>query len=79
ASIYIQDWPRFPYRGILLDTARHFLPVPIIKQHLDAMASNKFNVLHWHITDDQSWPFVSETFPQLTEKVQHDSHSDCIL
>ncbi|CAF0932431.1 unnamed protein product [Rotaria sordida] len=68
ASIYIHDWPRFPYRGILLDTARHFLPVPIIKQHLDAMVYNKFNVFHWHITDDQSWPFVSQKFPQLTEK-----------
>ncbi|CAF4188214.1 unnamed protein product, partial [Rotaria sp. Silwood2] len=68
ASIYIHDWPRFPYRGILLDTARHFLPVPIIKQHLDAMVYNKFNVFHWHITDDQSWPFVSRRFPQLTDK-----------
>ncbi|XP_077539498.1 beta-hexosaminidase subunit beta-like [Haemaphysalis longicornis] len=64
----IQDNPRFSYRSVLIDTARHFLPVPVIKQNLDAMAYNKFNVLHWHIVDDQSWPLHLEAFPNLTLK-----------
>ncbi|CAF1332502.1 unnamed protein product [Adineta steineri] len=68
ASVTIRDWPRFPYRGLLLDSSRHFLPVPILKQQIDAMSYNKYNVFHWHLSDDQSWPFVSKKFPQLTEK-----------
>jgi hexosaminidase len=64
----ITDFPKFPHRGILLDTARHFLPGYIILQNLDAMAYNKFNVLHWHLTDDQSFPYKSRTYPELSEK-----------
>lgn len=50
----------------LLDSSRHFLPVKTIKQNIDAMAYNKFNVLHWHLTDDQSFPFESKQFDRLT-------------
>ena len=59
------DFPRFTYRGILLDSARHFLPKSLIFDNLDLMEMNKFNVLHWHITDAQSFPYQSEKFPDL--------------
>jgi hexosaminidase len=47
-STYIKDFPRFSYRGLLIDTARHYIPLPILKKQIDAMAYNKFNVFHWY-------------------------------
>lgn len=64
----ISDFPRFKHRGMLIDTSRHFLSVDVIKEHIEAMAQNKFNVLHWHVVDDQSFPYPSDTFPEMSEK-----------
>jgi len=61
----IQDWPAYLHRGILLDTARHYLPLKTILMNLDAMEYNKFNVFHWHLIDDQSFPYESKYYPQL--------------
>lgn len=65
--VTIEDSPRFPWRGLLLDSARHFLPIPDIKRQIDGMAAAKLNVLHWHLTDDQGWRFSSKRYPKLTQ------------
>ena len=54
-----------PLRAVLIDTGRHFLPVPLLLAHLDAMAYSKLNVLHWHIVDMPSFPFASRSLPHL--------------
>ncbi|PLR30242.1 beta-N-acetylhexosaminidase [Chimaeribacter coloradensis] len=66
--VRIIDAPRFPWRGVLLDSARHFLPVSDIKRQLDGMAAAKLNVFHWHLTDDQGWRFASTHYPKLQEQ-----------
>ena len=65
--VTIEDAPRFPWRGLLLDSARHFIPLEDIKRQIDGMAAAKLNVLHWHLTDDQGWRFASTRYPKLTQ------------
>ncbi|NOU46591.1 MAG: family 20 glycosylhydrolase [Bacteroidales bacterium] len=66
-SIYIEDKPRFSYRGMHLDVGRHFFPVSFVKQYIDLMAMYKFNTLHWHLTEDQGWRIEIKKYPKLTE------------
>ncbi|XP_077285128.1 beta-hexosaminidase 2 isoform X2 [Arctopsyche grandis] len=61
----IRDKPIYSHRGLMLDTARNFIPLPAILRTIDAMASTKLNVFHWHITDTQSFPLESPRVPQL--------------
>ncbi len=65
-AVSIQDNPRFPWRGLLVDVGRHFEPVDEIKRTLDGMAAVKMNVLHWHLTEDQGFRVESKRFPKLT-------------
>ncbi|HPH45183.1 MAG TPA: family 20 glycosylhydrolase, partial [Candidatus Aminicenantes bacterium] len=63
--VQIEDGPRFPWRGLLIDSARHFHPVDVIKRNLDGLAAVKMNVLHWHLTEDQGFRVESKVFPAL--------------
>ncbi|XP_057826008.2 beta-hexosaminidase 1 isoform X1 [Cryptomeria japonica] len=65
APWFIQDKPRFAFRGLLLDTSRHYQPVEIIKQIIDSMSYAKLNVFHWHIVDEESFPLEIPSFPGL--------------
>src|SRR5438552_12994543 len=64
-GVSIQDQPRFPWRGLLIDVGRHYETMEVLKRNLDAMAAVKLNVLHWHLTEDQGFRVESKKFPKL--------------
>jgi hexosaminidase len=66
-AVTIKDQPRFPWRGLLIDVSRHFIPLDVLKRNLDGMAAVKMNVLHWHLSDDQGFRVESKKFPKLHE------------
>jgi len=66
-AVTIKDQPRFPWRGLLIDVSRHFIPLDVLKRNLDGMAAVKMNVLHWHLSDDQGFRVESKKFPKLQE------------
>jgi hexosaminidase len=66
-AIHIEDRPRFPWRGLLIDVSRHFSPIDVIERNIDGMAAVKLNVLHLHASDDQGFRVESNVFPKLQE------------
>jgi hexosaminidase len=66
-AAHIADQPRFPWRGLMLDCSRHFLPLAVIERNLDAMAAVKLNVFHWHLSDDQGFRAESKLYPKLQQ------------
>ena len=67
AGTTIEDAPRFGWRGLMLDSARHFQSIEMVRDLIDVMATHKLNVLHWHLTDDQAWRLEINAYPRLTE------------
>jgi hexosaminidase len=65
--IYIQDWPRFSWRGWMLDSVRHFFNKDEVKQFIDTMAMHKLNMFHWHLDDDSGWRIEIKSWPLLTQ------------
>lgn len=65
--LQIEDYPRFAYRGMHLDVARHFASVDFVKKYIDYLAFHKFNNFHWHLTDDQGWRIQIKKYPLLTQ------------
>jgi hexosaminidase len=67
AAAHIEDNPRYPWRGLMMDVSRHWMPIDVVKRNLDAMAAVKFNVFHWHLSDDQGFRVESKRYPKLQE------------
>jgi hexosaminidase len=65
--VQIEDYPRFGYRGMMLDVCRHFFSVEFVKKYIDLMAAYKLNNFHWHLTDDQGWRIEIKKYPKLTQ------------
>ncbi len=63
----IEDYPRFKYRGMMLDVSRHFMPKEFVKKFIDIMSIHKMNKFHWHLTDDHGWRIEIKQYPKLTE------------
>jgi hexosaminidase len=72
--VTIDDQPRFPWRGLMIDAGRHFMPVSVIERNLDGMEAVKLNVMHWHLSDDQGFRVESRQFPLLEEKGSNGSY-----
>ena len=69
APVLIADVPYLPFRGLMIDSGRHFLPISHIKHVVEAAAMIKLNVIHWHLVDSCSFPTCSDTFPKLCQEV----------
>jgi len=69
--VQIEDYPRFGYRGLMLDVGRHFFSVEFVKKYIDLMAAYKLNNFHWHLTDDQGWRIEIKKYPKLTQISSH--------
>ena len=67
-AVTIDDKPRFPWRGLMIDSGRHFMPLDVIRENLNGMEAVKMNVFHWHLSEDQGFRVESKTFPLLQEK-----------
>ncbi|HUN63677.1 MAG TPA: family 20 glycosylhydrolase [Candidatus Sulfotelmatobacter sp.] len=67
-AVNIQDQPRFPWRGLMIDVARHFIPLEVLKRNLDGMEAVKLNVFHWHLSDNEGFRVESRKFPKLQEE-----------
>src|SRR5204863_4187961 len=65
--VYIQDQPRFPWRGVMLDVSRHFADKTEVERILDGLALHKINTFHWHLTDDHGWRIEINSYPNLTK------------
>lgn len=72
----IEDYPRFNYRGYMLDSGRYFYPVEDVKRVIDLMALHKLNTLHWHLNEDQGWRIEIKKYPLLTEKGSKRTHTN---
>jgi len=68
AAVHIEDRPRFPWRGLMIDSGRHFIPLDVIKHNLDGMEAVKMNVFHWHLSENQGFRAESRKFPKLHEQ-----------
>jgi hexosaminidase len=66
-AVTIQDKPRFPWRGLMIDVGRHFIPLDVLKRNLDGMAAVKLNVFHWHLSENQGFRIESKKFPKLQQ------------
>ena len=64
-AVSIEDSPRFPWRGLMIDVGRHFIPLDVLKRNLDGMAAVKLNVFHWHLSENQGFRIESKKFPKL--------------
>lgn len=69
--VLIEDWPNFEWRGVMLDSVRHFQPLEWVFRWIDLLAQHKFNVFHWHLTDDQGWRIEIKKYPKLVEIASH--------
>lgn len=70
-EVHIEDGPAYPVRGLMIDTARNYIPIDSIYRMVDAMSYNKMNILHWHISDSNSFPFESRSIPEVSYLIMY--------
>ena len=74
--VHITDYPKYPYRGIMIDCSRHFFPIDVLKKQLDAMAYYKLDRFHWHLVDGGGWRLEIKKYPRLIEEAAYRTMED---